>query len=97
MKAGLVDEAARKVIHDAGFGAFQPFGIGHGIGLDAHEIPHLTEYEDTEMVLEPGTIMTLEPTINIPGEFGIRIEDDILVTSEGRESLTTLGKELVKV
>lgn len=97
VRAGVVDEAARKVIHEAGFGACQPFGIGHGLGLEAHEIPHLTECENTEMTLQPGTIMTLEPTINIPGKFGIRIEDDVLVTSGGRESLTTLSKELVQV
>ena len=97
VRAGVVDEAARKVIYDAGFGDCQPFGIGHGIGLEAHEIPHLTECEDTEMTLQPGTIMTLEPTINIPGKFGVRIEDDILVTAGGGESLTTLSKELVRV
>jgi Xaa-Pro aminopeptidase len=97
VKAGAVNDAAKKVMEDSGYGEYFPFGIGHGLGLEAHEMPHLTEYRDTEMILQPGIVMTIEPTLNLPGEFGIRIEDDILVTSDGRESLTTLGKELVQV
>jgi Xaa-Pro aminopeptidase len=97
VKAGKVNEAASRVISESGYGDFYPFGIGHGLGLEAHEIPHLTEYRDMEMALLPGMVMTLEPTINLPGEFGLRIEDDILVTDGGRESLTTIGKELVQV
>jgi Xaa-Pro aminopeptidase len=97
VKAGVVNDAARRVIDERGYGKFFPFGIGHGLGLEAHEMPHLTEYRDMEMVLQPGMVMTIEPTINLPGEFGIRIEDDILVTAGGRESLTTLGKELVQI
>ena len=82
---------------EKGFIEFFPFGIGHGLGLEAHEMPHLTEYRDTEMVLRPGIVMTIEPTINLHGKFGVRIEDDVLVTAGGRETLTTLGKELVQV
>jgi len=96
-KAGAVNDAARAVIDKSGFGEHFPFGIGHGLGLEAHEMPHLTEYRNTEMILQPGIVMTIEPTLSFPGEFGIRIEDDILVTDEGRESLTTLGKELVQI
>jgi Xaa-Pro dipeptidase len=97
VRAGDVNEAARKVIDESGYGDRYPFGIGHGLGLEAHETPHLTEYRDMELTLRPGMVMTIEPTINLPGEFGVRIEDDILVTAGGRESLTTLGKELVRV
>jgi Xaa-Pro aminopeptidase len=97
VKAGAVNDAARKVIDEGGYGEHFPFGIGHGLGLEAHETPHLTEYRDMEMILKPGMMMTIEPTINLPGEFGIRIEDDILVTVGGRETLTTLGKDLVQV
>jgi Xaa-Pro aminopeptidase len=97
VKAGVVNEAGRKVIHDGGYGEYFPFGIGHGLGLEAHEIPHMTEYRDLEMVLRPGMIFTVEPTINLPGEFGIRIEDDVLVTAGGSESLTTLAKDLVQI
>jgi len=97
VKAGEVHDAAREVIENEGFGDCHPFGIGHGLGLEAHEIPQLTEYKNMDMVLQPGIVMTIEPTINIPGEFGVRIEDDVLVTEGGRESLTTLGKELVQI
>jgi Xaa-Pro aminopeptidase len=97
VKAGLVNDAARTVMDEKGFIEFFPFGIGHGLGLEAHEMPHLTEYRDTEMVLRPGIVMTIEPTINLHGKFGVRIEDDVLVTAGGRETLTTLGKELVQV
>jgi len=97
VEAGTVNEAGRRAIEDGGFGEHFPFGIGHGLGLEPHEIPHLTEYRDMEMVLQPGMVMTIEPTINLPGEFGIRIEDDVLVTAGGRETLTTLGRELVQI
>ena len=97
VKAGVINDVGRGVIVERGFGEYFPFGIGHGLGLEAHEIPHLTEYRDMEMVLQPGMVMTIEPTINLPGEFGIRIEDDVLVTVGGRETLTTLGKELVQI
>lgn len=97
VKAGVVNDAGRKVIADRGYGDHFPFGIGHGLGLEAHEPPHLTEYRDMEMVLQPGMVITIEPTINFPGEFGVRIEDDVLVTFGGRERLTTLGRELVQI
>ena len=97
VKAGVVNDAAWRVIDGSGYGENFPFGIGHGLGLEAHEIPHLTEYKDTDMVLQPGIVLTIEPTINLKGEFGVRIEDDILVTQNGRETLTSLGKELFQV
>jgi len=97
VKAGAINDVGRGVINEKGFGEHFPFGIGHGLGLEAHEIPHLTEYRDMEMVLQPGMVITIEPTINLPGEFGIRIEDDVLVTGGGRETLTTLGRELVQI
>jgi len=97
VKAGVVNDAGRRVIDERGYGEYFPFGIGHGLGLEAHEIPHLTEYRNMEMVLQPGMVMTIEPTINLPGAFGVRIEDDVLVTVGGRETLTTLGKELVQI
>jgi Xaa-Pro dipeptidase len=95
-EAGSVNDAAREVIDERGFTEFFPFGIGHGLGLEAHEMPHLTEYRNGELLLRPGMVMTIEPTINLPGEFGVRIEDDVLVTKKGRETLTTLGKDLVQ-
>ena len=97
VKGGAVNDAAKRVIDEGGYGKYYPFGIGHGLGLETHEPPHLTEYRDMDMVLRPGIVFTIEPTINLPGEFGIRIEDDILVTAGGRERLTTLGRDLVQV
>ena len=97
VKAGTVNDAAWRVIDGNGYGENFPFGIGHGLGLEAHEIPHLTEYKDMDMLLRPGIVLTIEPTINLKGEFGVRIEDDVLVTHGGRETLTGLGKELVQV
>jgi len=97
VKAGVVNDAGKRVIEERGYGKYFPFGIGHGLGLETHEMPHLTEYRDMEMVLQPGVVMTVEPTVNLPGEFGVRIEDDVLVTVGGRERLTTLGRELVQI
>ena len=97
VKAGAVNDAAWKVIDGSGYGEHFPFGIGHGLGLEAHEMPHLTEYKDMDMVLQPGIVLTIEPTINLRGEFGVRIEDDVLVTAGGRETLTSLGRELVQI
>jgi Xaa-Pro dipeptidase len=96
-KAGSVNDAAKEVIDERGLSEFFPFGIGHGLGLEAHEMPHLTEYRNSELILRPGIVMTIEPTINLPGEFGVRIEDDVLVTKKGRETLTTLGRDLVQI
>ena len=97
VKAGAVNDAAWNVIDGSGYGENFPFGIGHGLGLEAHEMPHLTEYKDMDMVLQPGIVLTIEPTVNLKGEFGVRIEDDILVTPGGREILTDLGRELLQI
>jgi Xaa-Pro dipeptidase len=81
-----VDAAARKVIMDAGFGpGYQlpglPHRTGHGIGLDGHEWTYLVRGNKTR--LEPGMCFSDEPTIAIPGEFGIRLEDCMYITEDG--------------
>lgn len=81
-----VDRAARKAIEDAGFGEYFIHRTGHGIGIDAHERPYILE--GNEAVLEPGMTFTVEPGIYIPGEIGVRIEDDMLITENGARSLT---------
>lgn len=68
VKAGVVNDVGRRVIDERGYGGYFPFGIGHGLGLEVHEIPHLTESRDMEMVLQPGMVMTIDPTVNLPGE-----------------------------
>jgi Xaa-Pro dipeptidase len=90
-----VDRAARKVIEDAGFGKYFVHRTGHGIGLDGHERPYIVEGNKT--VLEVGMAFTVEPGIYIPGEIGVRIEDDMIVTADGADSLTTFGRDLIVV
>ena len=92
VKALEVDRAARQLIADAGFGEYFGHGLGHGIGLQIHEAPWFRPGSET--VLEPGMVFTLEPGIYLPGWGGVRIEDNILVTSSGAEYLTGISREL---
>ena len=85
-----VDRAARRVIENAGYGKFFGHGLGHGIGLDIHEEPRLSPV--AKGILEPGMVITVEPGIYIPGWGGVRIEDDVLVTRDGHEVLTSVPK-----
>ena len=90
-----VDRAARKVIEDAGYGKYFIHRVGHGIGLEGHEGPYMVE--GNELPLEVGMTFTVEPGIYIPGEIGVRIEDDMLVTPDGAESLTTFNRDVLVV
>jgi len=87
-----VDGAARKVIADAGFGAAFGHSLGHGIGLAVHEQPRLAP--DQDRTLRPGMVVTVEPGIYLPNWGGVRIEDDVLVTPDGCEVLTSVPSEL---
>jgi Xaa-Pro dipeptidase len=90
--SGGVDDAARKVITDAGYGPdyrFFTHRLGHGIGLDGHEHPYLVRGSKT--VLEPGMTFSNEPGIYIPGEFGLRCEDDMVIAADGPAQLLTQG------
>ncbi len=90
--ASDVDEAAREVIADAGFGKRFTHSLGHGIGLEVHEGPGLRASQKTE--LKAGMVVTVEPGIYLPNWGGVRIEDDILVTPDGCEVLSELPKQL---
>ncbi|EHI74674.1 Aminopeptidase YpdF (MP-, MA-, MS-, AP-, NP-specific) [Streptococcus criceti] len=96
VKAGMkrcdYDGLARRVIDQAGYGACFTHGIGHGIGLDIHEGPYFGQSTD---LVESGMAITDEPGIYLDGKFGVRIEDDILVTETGCEVLTKAPKELI--
>jgi Xaa-Pro aminopeptidase len=99
IRAGLTgveaDALARDVIDESAFRGAMGHGLGHGLGLDVHEDPRLST-ESTD-VLVPGNVVTVEPGIYVSGEFGIRIEDDVVVTENGIENLTHLRKDLVEV
>ena len=86
-----VDNAARDVITEYGYGEYFIHSTGHGFGLDIHEDPVISN--KVEGVLEENMVITAEPGIYIPGEFGVRIEDDVLV-KKNSEVLTTLDKKL---
>jgi Xaa-Pro aminopeptidase len=90
-----VDAAARDVIAAAGWGEQFGHGLGHGIGLDVHEAPAVrAESTDT---LDAGNVVSCEPGIYLPGLGGVRIEDMVLVTDDGRERLTQAPKDLTTV
>jgi Xaa-Pro aminopeptidase len=89
---GAVDQAAREVIAQAGYGDYFGHSLGHGTGLEIHERPRLAGGQKT--VLKAGMIVTVEPGIYLPGWGGVRIEDDILVTRGGHEVLTSVPKQL---
>ena len=88
-----VDKAARKIIQDAGYNDCFQHGTGHGLGLVVHEPPSIGP-KGVKGNLEPGMVVTIEPGIYLRGRFGIRIEDDVLVTGSGRQVLTHLAKDL---
>lgn len=87
------DKAARDVITEAGYGAFFGHGTGHGVGIEIHEEPRVSP-TGTE-ILEAGNVVTDEPGIYLPGCFGVRIEDMVLITEDGMENLTHSPKELI--
>jgi Xaa-Pro dipeptidase len=93
--AGEVDQAARAVIEAAGYGEFFIHRTGHGLGMEAHEPPYIRAGNDE--VLQPGMTFTVEPGIYLPGRGGVRIEDDIVITENGCESLSDLPRGLLTI
>ena len=87
------DAAARSVIEKAGYGKYFGHSLGHGVGLLIHELPNLSP--KSEIILEPGMVVSCEPGIYIYGTGGVRIEDLVCVTEDGARNLTNLTKELI--
>ncbi|MBI3601640.1 MAG: M24 family metallopeptidase [Candidatus Omnitrophica bacterium] len=81
-----VDAHARKVLRRFGLAKYFGHSLGHGVGLEIHENPRLSV--QSQSILEPGMVVTVEPGVYIPGQFGIRVEDMVLVTQEGCEALS---------
>ncbi len=90
--AAEVDQTARKMIADAGYGEYFPHRLGHGLGIGVHEYPSMTE--TNQLVLDEGMVYTIEPGIYVPNVAGVRIEDDVYITADGVKVLTKFPKEL---
>ncbi len=93
MTGQQLDAVARTHIAQAGYGEHFGHSLGHGVGLEIHEYPNAAPSSTT--VLRPGHVITIEPGIYLPGEFGVRIEDFAAVTENGCENLTKASKELI--
>jgi Xaa-Pro aminopeptidase len=88
---GDVDAAARRYIAEAGYGDYFNHSIGHGLGMQVHEMPMMRP--GSTQILQPGMVITIEPGIYLPNWGGVRIEDDVLILPDGIEVLTRVPKE----
>jgi Xaa-Pro aminopeptidase len=90
-----VDGLARAVIEEAGYGEHFGHGLGHGVGIDVHEAPRLSQR--SEDVLAAGDVVTVEPGVYLTGRFGVRIEDLVVVEAEGHRNLSGRPKDLIEI
>jgi len=91
VRAHVVDDAARKVITDAGYGEFFMHRTGHGMGVEVHETPYITASSQT--VLDEGMVFSIEPGIYLPGRFGIRLEDIVILRADGPEIFSEMPRD----
>lgn len=96
MNGNILDEYARDIIKDAGYGENFQHSLGHGLGVVTHESPILTFRKEEEMVPE-GAVLSIEPGVYFEGKWGMRVEDNILVTVSGAEEITKAPKKLPTV
>ena len=88
-----IDAAARRSLQDAGYGAYFTHGFGHSLGLDIHEKPNASTTEKGEMPV--GAVISAEPGVYLPGRFGVRIEDVLILSETGCEDITRSPKDLI--
>jgi Xaa-Pro aminopeptidase len=81
-KISNLDKTARQIIENAGYGKYFVHSLGHGVGLDIHEWPYVNSRND--ILIQEGMVFTIEPGIYIPNEFGVRIEDMVMVDYNGK-------------
>ena len=95
VKAKDVDAAARGVIADAGYGEYFVHRLGHGLGVEIHEQPYLTSVSET--VLQAGMVFSIEPGVYLPGRFGLRLEDIVILREDGPEIFSEMPRDLTVV
>jgi len=93
--AGRVDQAARAVITQANYGPFFHHRVGHGLGMEGHEPPYM--YGENQLILAEGMTFTVEPGIYLADRGGVRIEDDVVITRDGTETLSDLPRQLIHI
>ena len=90
-----LDAEIRDYIESRGYGRYFTHGLGHGVGLEIHELPNINKRGDIK--LQEGMVFSIEPGIYIQGRGGVRIEDTVVLTREGARSLTALKKTLTEI
>jgi len=93
LRASVLDEVARSTIRRGGYGKFFCHSLGHGLGMEVHELPRISS--KSKDVLQSGSVVTIEPGIYIPRKGGVRIEDDIIIRNTHSEVLSTVPRDLV--